>query len=480
MRGSPSRALSSTTPTTIPQNRAAQEGPRPQWSTRLRKELGRTLSLALPLVIAQLLTVGMNVVDTMLSGHLGKDVLSAVTMGFPIWVVAQLVVIGVLLALTPAVAQRDGAGKRHEVGAIFRQAVWIALGLGVLLAVGLRHAEPLLRLAGVDEEIVPRSLLFLRAISWGAPALALLFTCKNTSDGLSKTKPMMFISGLGVLVLLPVAWILMYGKFGFPRLEAEGAGYAYTVVLWLQALAFLSILRWHPAYRGARLFERFDAPHPATVLRLLSVGVPMGVAIFMEGTLFVVTALVAGSFGKVAASAHGIAINVASVTFMVPLGVAMATTVRVGNAVGRKDASGVAWSAGAGLSLAMGAQLVAAVLLFLVPAAIAGLYTEDTAVLGMAIGLIGLAAIFQLSDGAQVLANGALRGLEDVKIPAVITIVAYWGVGLPVGLWLGKAQGRGPSGLWVGLIVGLSVAGLLLGARFVHQARRLAREGFDS
>jgi MATE family multidrug resistance protein len=434
--------------------------------------------LAWPLVIGQLLTISMNVVDTMLAGHLGQEVLAAVTMGYPVWVVALLIVIGVLLAVTPAVAQRDGAGKRGEVGVIFRQALWIAVGLGVVLFFGLRHAEPLLALAGVDAEIVPEALRFLDAISWGAPAIALLFTCKNTSDGLSLTRPMMLVSGLGVIVLLPVAWVLMYGKLGIAPLGAAGAGYAHATVMWMQALTFLTILRKSSAYREARLFERFDPPDLAAIRRLLAVGVPMGVAIFMEGTLFVVTALVAGSFGKTAASAHGIAINIASVTFMVPLGIAMATTVRVGNAVGRRDAQGVAWAGGAGCTLAFSVQTVAAIVLFLFPVTIASLYTEEEAVLSMAVSLVGLAAIFQLSDGVQALFNGALRGLEDVKVPALITIVAYWGIGMPVGLWLGKHQGQGPTGLWMGLIAGLSVAGVLLCTRFVQQARRLLQNGF--
>jgi len=447
---------------------------------RARYELRRTAQLAWPLVVGQLLTISMNVVDTMLAGHLGQDVLSAVTMGYPIWVVALLIVIGVQLAVTPAVAQRDGAGRRSEVGVIFRQALWIAGGLGVVLFFGLRQAAPLLDLAGVDPAIVPDALGFLDAISWGAPAIALLFTCKNTSDGLSLTRPMVFVSGLGVLVLLPVAWVLMYGKLGFAPMGAAGAGYAHAIVMWMQALTFLAILRKSSAYTEARLFERFDPPDLAVIGRLLAVGVPMGAAIFMEGTLFVVTALVAGSFGKVAASAHGIAINIASVTFMVPLGIAMATTVRVGNAVGRRDAPGVAWSGIAGCTLAFSVQIVAAIGLFLFPEAIAGLYTDDQAVLSVAVSLVGLAAVFQLSDGVQALFHGALRGLEDVKVPAAITVVAYWGVGMSVGLWLGKHLEQGPTGLWKGLIAGLSVAGALLCARFVQQARRLLRHGFNA
>lgn len=444
---------------------------------RLRREVAATFVLALPIVLGQLLTVAMNTIDTVLAGRLGTQVLAAVSQGYQIWVVVLLVVIGIMLAVTPSAAQLDGAGRRDAVGAVFRQALWLALVAGALLMLLVREGEPLLRLAGVAPEIVPDAVGFLRAISWGAPALALFFACKNTSEGLSLTRPTMYFSLLGVVVLLPAAVLFMYGGLGVPAMGATGAGYAHAVAIWVQALAFLAYLALRPRYREARLFERFDGPDPRAILGLLRIGVPMGTALFMEGGLFVVTALLIGSLGAVPAGAHAIAINFASLTFMVPLGLAMATTVRVGNAVGRRDPQAIGDAALAGLLLVLAAQCVSAGAMFAVPQAIAGLYTDDAAVLRLATTLLWFAAVFQFSDGIQALANGALRGLKDTLVPAAITVLAYWAVGFPLGWWLGLERGWGAAGLWVGLIAGLTVAAALLSARFLARVRTLRRHG---
>lgn len=442
---------------------------------RLQQECRQTFVLALPVVVGQLLTIALNIIDTALAGHLSTDVLAAVSQGYQGWVAILLVIIGVLLAVTPAVAQLDGAGRRGEVGSVFRQALWLGLGLGTALFFVLRGSTPLLRAAGVAPSIVDDASAFLDAISWGAPALAIFFVCKNTSEGLSLTRPTMYVSALGVVVIAPVAWALMYGRLGLPALGARGAGYAHATVVWTQAFAYLAILRYGRAYEGARLFERLEPPDLARIGRLLAVGVPMGFSIVMEGGLFVASAWFIGAFGPTAASAHAVAINVASTTFMLPLGIGMATTVRVGNAVGRRDPHGVAWAGAAGFALVLATQLVSATALFAFPERIAAVYTADAEVVGLAVSLLGLAAIFQFSDGIQALFNGALRGLEDTLVPAVITCVSYWAIGMSLGWWMGRELGQGPAGFWKGFIAGLTAAAVLLGLRFVLRARKMVR-----
>jgi len=444
---------------------------------RLASESRATFALALPVVAAQLLNVAMNVADTVLAGHLDTRVLAAVAMGYQVWVLALLVVIGLMLAVTPAVAQLDGAGRRGETGAVFRQALWIALGIGLGLFLAMYFgAPPLLEAFGVAHEIRAEALGFLRAIAWGSFPLALFFACKNFSEGLSLPRPGMYFSILALALLVPLAWVLMYGRLGLPALGARGAGIAHATVIWIQALAFLAYVARRRHYREAMPFARFDPPGAAAGA-LLRVGVPMGVSIFMEGSLFVATALLVGRLGEVPAAAHQIAISCASVTFMLPLGIGMATTVRVGNAVGRRDASGIAWAGAAGLALTLVTQFVSAALMLLVPGAIVAAYTADARVAVLAVTLLGYAALFQFSDGIQALFNGALRGLKDTAVPAVITILAYWGVGMPFGWWLGIERGGGAAGLWTGLIAGLSVAALLLSTRFVLMARRFRRFG---
>jgi MATE family multidrug resistance protein len=450
-----------------------------RWQASAR-EARATLVLAAPIVAGQVLTVSMNLIDTLLAGRLGTDVLAAVGQGYQIWVLVQLVVIGLMLAVTPVAAQYDGAGRADAVGAVFRQALWLAAALGVVLFMFVRYSEPLVRVAGVSEDIVPQAMAFLRGIAWGAPALALFFACKNMSEGLSRARPTLYFAALGVVVLLPVAWVLMYGGFGIPSLGAYGAGLAHALAIWVQALAFLVYVARRTHYRHAHLFARFDWPDMARIGELLRIGVPMGTALFMEGSLFVASALVIGSLGQVPAAAHAIAINVASLAFMVPLGIAMATTVRVGNAVGMGDVDRVAGAARGGLVLVLAAQAVSLGLMLAFPFAIAGLYTRDEPVVALAAALLWFAAVFQFSDGIQALANGALRGLKDTRVPALITILAYWGVGFPLGWYLGIEAGMGAAGLWIGLIGGLSVAATLLSARFLRMLARFRREGLPT
>ena len=442
---------------------------------RLGLEAGATFTLALPIVAGQLASVALNVIDTMLAGGLGTPVQAAVAMGTQAWVVVLLVLIGITLAVTPTVAQLDGAGARSETGHVFRQSLWLALGLGLVLALGLRASGALLDLAGVDPTVVPGALAFIDAIAWGAPALALFFTCKSFSEGLSLTRPTMVFGLVGIAVLLPLAWILMYGRFGMPRLGAAGAGYAHAITLWVQALGFLAWIARARAYREARPYARFEWPSWRAIAPLLRLGVPMAVAICMEGGLFVATALLAGSLGATSAAAHQIALNVASVTFMVPLGVAMAATVRVGNAVGRGDTEGVAWAGAGALAIVLACQLVAVSVLLGFGPAIVDAYTDDPAVYALGLALLGYAIWFQLSDGIQALANGCLRGLKDTLVPAIVTTLAYWAIGFPVAWWLGRERGLGAPGLWIGFIAGLTAAAVLLGLRFVLLARRARR-----
>ncbi len=443
---------------------------------RLRSEVIATLVLALPIVGGQLLSVAMNVADTLLAGHLSTRVLAAVAMGYQIWVLALLAVLGLMLALTPTVAQLDGAGRRAEAGAVFRQALWLALLLGVVLFAGMRASRPLLVAFGVDSEIVPEAIAFLDAMAWGTFPLAIFFACRYFSEGLSLTKPAMYFGIVGLVVLVPLAWVLMYGKFGVPSLGARGAGIAHATVLWLQAIAFLVYIARRRHFHAAQPFARFDWPDFPALAALLAIGLPMGIAILMEGGLFVSTALLAGSLGTLSAGAHQIAINVASIAFMLPLGIGMATTVRIGNAVGREDPEGIAWAARAGAVITLATQAASAALLLGVPTLIVGAYTRDAEVASLAVGLLLLAAIFQLADGFQAFFNGALRGLKDTFVPMIITIVAYWGVGFGLGWWLGIARGGGVRGLWIGLIAGLTVAALGLGWRLASQLRRRTAE----
>jgi len=438
----------------------------------VRHEIGATVRLAIPLILAQLAAIGSNVIDAVLSGHVSAHVLGAVAVGASIWSLAIVCGIGMMMAVPPSVAQLDGAVRRHEVGGVFRQALWLALAMGALLWFAVRHAGPLIDLIGVTPSLRHDVQRFLFAISWGAPAMTCYFALRGLSEGLSLTRPSMYFGFGGLLLLVPLGYVLMFGKLGIPPQGAHGCGIATATVLWLEMLGFGVYVLTHRNYRGLNLLERFEWPHWQRIGALLHIGLPMAVTLLAEGGLFVATALIISTLGEDVIASHQVALNVATVFFMVPLGVAMAITVRVGNAVGRGDARGVRYAGLCGIALTLATQLVSASLMLALPHFIATLYTHDARVIALAAQLIVLAGLFQFSDGIQVAANGALRGLKDTRVPMAITLFAYWGVGMPTGWWLAFHHGLGARGMWMGLIAGLSVAALMLFTRFWRSAWR--------
>ncbi|MBS0433051.1 MAG: MATE family efflux transporter [Proteobacteria bacterium] len=439
---------------------------------RYVRETRATVKLALPLIAGQLSSVGMNAVDVVLAGHYNTHTLAAVAVGATVWLLALVIAIGVMMALPPSVAHLDGAGSREAIGPLFRQALLLAGTLGVLLWFGVRHAEPLLHLLGVEAELLPDVQAFLHALSWGAPAVCFYYSLRGVSEGMSWTRPTMFFGFTGLCALIPLGYVFIYGRLGLPAFGARGSGIANAIVLWLQVVAFAAYVKWSPRYLPLHLFARFEKPDPRALAGLLHIGVPMAVTLLMEAGMFSIAALLISRLGTVAVAAHQVAINVASITFMVPLGLALAITVRVGNAAGRNDPHGVRYAGLGGISLTLATQCVASALMLGMPHAIARLYTDAPAVLALAAQLLMLAGAFQFADGIQVASNGALRGLKDTRVPMLITVLAYWGVGMPIGYALAFHAGWRTPGMWVGLNAGLYAAAALLLARFVRLARR--------
>ncbi|OJY63393.1 MAG: MATE family efflux transporter [Rhodospirillales bacterium 70-18] len=439
----------------------------------LAQDLRATMRLALPLVAAQLTAVGGNLIDVVMAGHLGAHTLAAVAVGANIWSLPLMAIIGVMMAMPPSVAQLDGARRRGEVGALFRQAVWLALVLGVVLQQALYWGGPALAAAmRVDPALQDDVRAFVRAVSWGAPGLALFVACRGLSDGLSMPRVSLVVGLCGLVVQLPLVWTLMYGRLGVPAMGAAGAGAANAVALWAQALAYLAYVRLARRFAGLGWESGRRRPDAAALFGLLRLGGPIAVAVLLEVGMFSATGLLVGRLGEVIVAAHQVALNVASITFMVPLGIAMTITVRVGNAVGRGDAVGVRRAGMVGIGMAGCAQALSCIAMLTVPHAIIALYTSDPRVLGVGVALLGFAGVFQLSDGIQVASAGALRGLKDTRLPMAITLFAYWGAGMPIGWFLAFPMGMGAQGMWMGLVVGLSCAAVLLFARF-HRLSRL-------
>lgn len=439
----------------------------PTRAARLRLEAAATLVLALPLIGGQLAAFAWSIVDIVLAGHLGAGVLGAVAVGTNVVGFAIMAMMGLMMAVPPTVSQMDGAGRRGEVAGPFRQAVVLALLVGLALGVLVRFGGlAMARAAGIDAALLAGVDAFLRGVWWAVPGFGLFCACRGLADGLGMTRLSLAFSVLGLAVLAPLAWALMYGRLGFPALGAMGSGLATSVALWVEALAYAAWLRRIPGL-GWESAWQLD---PGRMLGLLRLGAPMAVSVLLEVGMFNTAALLIARFGPAAVASHQVALNVAAVSFMVPLGLSMAVTVRVGHAVGRGDAAGVRLAWISGLAMAVAFECVTSVLLLAAPGPIIGLYTSDPAVTSGAVTLLFYAALFQLSDGTQVAAAGALRGLKDTRVPMLITALAYWGVGMPVGWALAFPGALGPRGMWVGMIFGLTVAAALLVGRLVSRA----------
>jgi len=438
-------------------------------------EIRRTLHLALPVIIGQLAVFSMNFIDTVMSGRLPeRDIsLAALGIGGAVWSSMLMFVLGTLMVVQPSVAQLDGAQRKREAASQTRQALWIALAFSVPFFVLCFFSEPLLTAFRIDPSIVPTAAAYLRAMAWGAPGLCLVLLLRFFSEGTGHTRPTMIYGVAGALLNIPLNYVLMFGKFGFPALGVVGCGIATSIVLWLQFLMLFFYIRTHRYYEPFELMSRLEKPNWPVIRDLLKVGLPIAGAIFVEGSLFVMAALLIGRLGPVPAAAHLIAINFAALMFMIPVGLASAIAIRVGNAVGRRDRDAARYAGQIGVAIILVVQTLSAAAMFLFPEAIVGIYTDDALIAPLAVSLLFYAAVFQYPDGLQMVAAGALRGFKDTRRPVLYMVISFWIIGMTLGYQLTFRGGMGPAGMWVGMIAGLSVAAILMLRRFNHTSRTI-------
>ena len=438
-------------------------------------EIRRTLHLATPVIIGQVAVFSMSFVDTVMSGRLpNKDVaLAALGIGGAVWSAMLMFTLGILMAVQPSVAQLDGAGRQAEVGAYTRQVFWVAAALSLPFWAICFFSEPLLAGFGIDPAIVPTSAGYLRALSWGAPGICLIFLLRFLSEGSGHTRPTMIYGVLGALLNIPLNYVLMFGKLGFPAMGTVGCGIASAIVIWISLLMLVVYTALHRHFKPFGLYSRLDAPDWKQISDHLRVGLPIAISIFVEGSLFVGAALLIGRLGPVPAASHLIAINFSALAFMIPVGLSSAVSIRVGNAIGRKEPHAARYAGFIGIVIVLGFQTISASAMLLFPELIVSIYTNDDMVAPLAVSLLFYAAIFQYSDGIQICAAGALRGYKDTRVPMIYTIISFWIVGMTLGYYLTFTVGMGPAGMWIGMIAGLSVAAVLMLGRFHRSSRRL-------
>ena len=419
----------------------------------------------------------MGFVDTVMVGRLGPASLAGVALGNTVFFTVLLVCLGVVIAVGPMVSQAYGAGEEEPIGRSVRQGFWVALALTVPAFLFLWNVGALLRLTGQEEATVALAQGYLRAIVWGLLPALWFAALRSFVEGLSKPWPVTLIAFAGVGLNVAANAALMFGHWGFPALGLVGTGWASTIVFWAMFGALALLVQARQTFRRYGVFNRLGRPDARYFREIFRIGWPIGVTYGVEVGLFAATAILVGLLGTTTLAAHHVALQCASFTFMVPLGIGVAGSVRVGQAAGRGDADGARQAGYVAIGLAATAMLGAATLFWTAPRALVALYldTGDPAnadVVPLAVTLLGVAAVFQVFDGVQVSAAGALRGLKDTRVPMIIGFFSYWVVGLSTGCVLGFALGWGAEGLWWGLVLGLATAAVLLSWRFRRRVRR--------
>lgn len=437
----------------------------------LLTEARANLRLAAPLIAAQLSFVSMGTVDTILAGRLGAAELAAVAVGSNTWFLSLVMFMGLTMSVSPIVAQRVGARQPPEqIGRFARGAMLLALLLGIVwFALVQLCAGPLLLLLDLDPRTHGFAESYLRVLACSALPFSLAFVLRNTAEGHGLTKAPLIAGVMGALVNAVMGWILMFGRLGAPAMGPVGLGWATVLAAWTMVLSYGLLYSSAPQLRALRLHAR--ARIERETLEIFRVGLPIAAIVTAEAWLFCLGALMMAKFGPNVVAAHQIAINFASLAFMVPLSIGMATTVRVGHAAGAGEAAAAALRGRTGIAMGVCFALVSAAVMGLAPRLIVAVYTDVEAVAEVATRFLAYAAVFQIFDCIQATSNGALRGIKDTRLPMVITLCAYWGVGLPLAVGLAFASPAGPAGVWYGFIAGLGLAAAGLSWRFLRRTR---------
>ena len=438
-------------------------------------ETRATLALALPLAAANLSQMAMSVIDTVMVGTLGAVPLAAVALGGGFYFTSVVVCQGVLNAVAPLAAYHIGAGDRAAAGRIAGSGLVLAALLAGPVIVTMTLGAGLLHLIGYDPALADEIDRFLRAVCWGAPGFLVFAVLRSFLAALSHPRVVMLVLALCVPANAGLNWMLIFGHLGASPMGLTGAAYASAIVQWLMMLGLAAVV-WMLRRRGRapRLRGRMHGL-ASDFRRILVLGGPIGGLQALEIGVFVVSAAVVGLFGADPLAAHQIAINYASITFMVPMGISQAATVRVAAARGAGTLAGARRAALVGFGLGVVFMAVSAIVIWTVPGTIVAAYVSvsdpaNRELIALALRFLAFAAAFQIVDGAQVVAAGALRGYEDTVVPMLFAAIGYWGIGFAGGWALTFPLGLGPIGMWWGFVLGLAVVATLLTLRLYRQA----------
>ena len=438
-----------------------------------KEHIKRTLELSYPVIVGQLGFIMMGVVDSLMVGVLGPVPLAAASLGNSITLLIFIVGIGVSFAVTPLVAISVGAKKYSECGIYFRQSLLVNITFGlILMSVTIACSELIIYL-DQPVEVIASAKSYTIILGLSAIPMMLFQTYKQFIEGLSIMKPAMIITIFANIVNAFTNWILIFGNLGFPELGLDGAGWAtFSSRLFMASGLMIYVMnkQFFKQYDVSFHFKNINIP---VIKKILSLGFPSGVQYFFEVGAFAFAVIMIGWLGTDQLAAHQIAINLASISFMVVLGLSTAGSIRVGNAVGEQNVKRIRQAGFTTILIAICFMALSGVAFVVFRNFLPMLYINDETVISIASSLLIIAALFQLSDGVQAVGIGILRGLTDVKIPTAITFFAYWVVGLPTGYILGFNFGYDVQGVWIGLLAGLTTSAVLLTFRFNLKSKKI-------
>ncbi len=443
------------------------------------KECGLILKIGIPITIAQLLNISMSFVDTVMTGNYSAEALAAVSGSHNLIIPFQVFGVAVIGAAQAIIAQYVGSGRtRNEIGRVVVHSATIGISFSILLILLTRFASLGLPFFGFEQQVIDLADDYLFAFSWGLPATMIFIAFAGFYAGISKPIVTMFTSIIMLSVNIIGNYTLIFGNFGFPELGAEGAGWTSTLAAWSGTIGIILVSVIHREVRRFNPFKMKVLFDTNLFGHILKIGIPSGFSSVFEVSMFAVFSLLMGRFGVKVLAGSQIALNCASFVFMIPLGLSFAITTVVGLHIGRQDYREARFAGLSGYSVNFLFNIFSATVLVVFSARIAGIYTNDPELIGIASTLLIYAGIFQLSDGAQVAGLGVLRGYKDTKIPMISNLISYWGIGMTLGYFLGFILDYRAEGMWIGIIIGLSVAAVLHGIRFYVVSNRTINNPF--
>ncbi len=438
-----------------------------------RSEGRKTLQLAFPIILGELSQMSLHLLDTAMIGFVGYKELAAASLVLQVINIPFIFGIGVTVSVAQMVSMAQGRHDRQLVSHYFFNGILLCLVAGLLISLGLHLGKNVLWHLGQDPEVVQLALPFMDLMSTSIIPMILFMALKQFADGLQYTKTAMVLSLSAIPINFFLNWLLIYGNWGFPRLELEGAGYATLITRTLICVALAIVILKHRVFRPFMAVRKNQWKlRRAAMKQLLKIGIPSSLQIGMEAGAFAVSGIIIGTISAQAQAAHQIALSCASFTFMVSLGLSQAGSIRVSNAFGANQLTKIGFIGKSTLGLSLIYGVLCCIIFTVFRWQLPTFFNHETEVITIAATLLLFAAIFQISDALQAIAAGLLRGVKDVNIPTLFIAVAYWVLGIPIGCLLAFYYNMGANGIWLGLIAGLSFSAIFLTLRFLNWNKR--------